>query len=162
MGTNLYYKKLLLAIISPILTLIFINIDVNKYFLFERTLDNLDNIMAIQDENIEYQKNARYGGQYYACRYVKKYCEEKGLKDPIILFEPNTYYTQNKIRFKAPEPIIFYYFTGLKGVWMDSKNIGSASLFVMVTNDNFSVVTIESKEQLDEIINTYKKYKPSL
>lgn len=162
MNTNLYYKKFILVLISLAILIVYINIGENKYFLFSRTADNLENVAALVGDDIDVQKQARYGGQYYACSYIKKYCEERGIKDPYVLFEPNSYYSEKKIKFKAPEPIIFYYFTGLKGLWMDSEHVNKASLFVIVNNQEFSVVPINSQQERDDILHQYKQYKTSL
>src|ERR1700755_2492641 len=68
-------------------------------------------------------RKERYGISYTIAMKVKEVVEKKKMPHAVILFEPNSYYRDslhiyNTIR--APEPAVFYYYTGLEGVWTNS------------------------------------------
>ena len=50
--------------------------------------------------------------------------------------------------FSAPEPAVFYYYTGLEGVWTNSPDVGRANYLVGVSKKGVTLDAIKTPEQL--------------
>jgi len=90
---------------------------------------------------------------------------KKKVAHPVILFEPNSYYRDSLHIYpniRAPEPSVFYYYTGLEGVWTNSPDVTKSNYLVRITKKGASLDTIKSQQQLQEILARYKKYSPIL
>lgn len=153
------FNKLILTTASIVVIFIFINIGSNKQWLERIVIPNWEILQEAIHENEEQQKTRRWGTAYVASQQIAKYVEKKGIKDPLLLFEPNQYYDSNKIPYHAPEPITFYYFTGLKSIWMDSDKIKEATHLITITPQDISVIPIKNDSLLNKIIAFYKPYK---
>ncbi|HMI63005.1 MAG TPA: hypothetical protein VK518_18940 [Puia sp.] len=111
-------------------------------------------------------KKARYGIAYTISMKVKEVVEKRKMPYAVILFEPNSYYRDslhvyNAIR--APEPAVFYYYTGLEGVWTNSPDVNKANFIVRYSKTKgVTLDEIHSPQQLQQILASYKKYPPIL
>lgn len=108
---------------------------------------------------------SRYGISYVISISVKEAIEKKRVANPVILFEPNGYYRDSlhlypKVR--APEPAVFYYYTGLEGVWVNSPDAEKANFLVRVSKKGVTLDAIRNKEELQKILAFYRKYTPIL
>lgn len=156
------FNKLLLTVVSVLALVILINTNAIDAWLQQLVLPNWGKVKALMHEDIHDRKVARWGSSYLASFHIKKYFEKHDYENPVILFEPNEYYKKNNIKFKAPEPITFYYFTGLQGLWMDSERLKEATHYVTVTNKKILIYEIRSPEALDSLTALYNSYKPTL
>jgi hypothetical protein len=89
----------------------------------------------------------------------------KKVAHPVILFEPNSYYRDSLHIYpniRAPEPAVFYYYTGLQGVWTNSPDVTKANFLLRISKKGAGLDTIKSPQQLQEILARYKKYPPIL
>jgi len=108
-------------------------------------------------------RKARYGKAYALCMTVKELVAKKKIKDPLILFEPNGYYRDSlHIDLHMPEPAVFYYYTGLHGVWINSPGVEKANCLVRIENGKAEVEQILSPERLQTILAGYRKFAPFL
>lgn len=110
-------------------------------------------------------KIQRYGLPYAVSIRVLDAVEKKKVAHPVILFEPNSYYRDSLHIYpnvRAPEPAVFYYYTGLEGVWTNSPNVMKANFLLRITKKGAGLDTIRSPQQLQEILARYKKYPPIL
>jgi hypothetical protein len=111
-------------------------------------------------------KKARYGIAYTISMKVKEVVEKKKMPHAVILFEPNSYYRDslhvyNAVR--APEPAVFYYYTGLEGVWTNSPDVNNANFIVRYSKTKGVILDeIRSPQQLQQILASFKKYPPIL
>lgn len=108
---------------------------------------------------------SRYGISYTMSIKIKHVLEQRHVVHPIILFEPNSYYRDSlhiypKIR--VPEPAVFYYYTGLEGVWINSPDAVKANFLVRITSKGVGLDIIRTPEQRQQILAFYKKYPPIL
>jgi hypothetical protein len=107
----------------------------------------------------------RYGVAYTICLKVKEAVGKKKIAHPIILFEPNSFYRDSLHIYSqvhAPEPAVFYYYTGLESVWTNSPNVSKANLFLRISKKGVNLDEIHTPEQLHRILDFYKKYPPTL
>jgi len=108
---------------------------------------------------------SRYGISYVISTRVKEVVEKKNIVNPVILFEPNSYYRDSLHIYpnvRAPEPAVFYYYTGLVGVWTNSPNVSNANFLVRVTKKGVALDAIRTPQQLQQILANYKKFTPIL
>ncbi|HXB90690.1 MAG TPA: hypothetical protein VNU72_00310 [Puia sp.] len=110
-------------------------------------------------------RKERYGLIYSISQKVKEVVDKKKIAHPVILFEPNSYYRDSLHiypSFRAPEPAVFYYYTGLEGVWTNSPNVNKANFLVRLSKKGVTLDEIRSPQQLQLILAYYKKYSPIL
>ena len=91
--------------------------------------------------------------------------ESKHIANPVILFEPNSYYRDSLHIYpnvRAPEPAVFYYYTGLEGVWTNSPDVGRANYLVRVTKKGVALEAIHNPAALQQILAYYRKFTPIL
>ena len=96
---------------------------------------------------------------------VKDVMIQKKIAHPVILFEPNSFYKDSLHVYPnihAPEPALFYYYTGLEGVWTNSPDVGKANFLLMMSKKGIKLQEITSPQQLKLVLAFYKKYPPSL
>jgi hypothetical protein len=97
---------------------------------------------------------------------VKEVVEKRKMPHAIILFEPNSYYRDSLHIYdaiRAPEPAVFYYYTGLTGVWTNSPDVKKANFIVRISKTKgVTLDDIRSPEQLQQILARFKKYPPIL
>lgn len=155
-------NKLLLTLLSVVTIALFLKTPAIGGWFDHLLLPNWKNVRGFMYKDLDERKLARWGNSYQASIYIKKYFAEHNIEDAVILFEPNEYFKKTGLSFKAPEPITFYYFTGMRGMWMTSERIEEATYFVSVNNQGIMMQKIASREHLAEILNTYKDYKTSL
>jgi len=108
---------------------------------------------------------SRYGISYVISIRVKEVVQKRNLVNPVILFEPNSYYRDSLHIYPnvhAPEPAVFYYYTGLEGVWINSPNVSKANFLVRVSKKGVSLDAIKTPQQLQQILAFYKKFTPIL
>ena len=108
---------------------------------------------------------SRYGVSYLISMRVKEVMEKKGVSYPVILFEPNSYYRDSLHIYPnvhSPEPAVFYYYTGLEGVWINSPHVEKANFLVKVTKKGVTLDAIRTPEQLRQILAFYRKFTPIL
>lgn len=111
-------------------------------------------------------KKIRYGLAYTISMKVKEVVEKKGIPHAVILFEPNSYYRDSLHIYgniRAPEPSVFYYYTGLEGVWTNSPHVKFANFIVRYNKaKGVTLDEIRSPQQLQQILESFKKYPPIL
>ncbi len=144
--------------ITALCLLFFTRIGYNKIW-FEKVRYYWDDFVIQKegDSSLEQIKEERLGTTYKIVKQVSKYFEDRHVKNPVVLFEPNAY-LQKTMGFTMPEPVIIYYYTGMKSVWIDSKTVKSATHIVRIKNGNISIDPIKSPQELQQILTFYKPY----
>jgi hypothetical protein len=109
-------------------------------------------------------RKSRYGISYLISEKVREAVAKRKIQHPVILLEPNGYYRDSLHiypKVHAPEPAVFYYYTGLEGVWINSPDVAKANFIVRVTKKGVTLDAIHSPEELKKILDFYKRY-PSI
>ncbi len=111
-------------------------------------------------------KKARYGISYTIAMKVKEVVEKRKMPHAVILFEPNSYYRDSLHIYgsiRVPEPAVFYYYTGLEGVWTNSPDVSKANFIVRISQKKgVTLDEIRSPQQLQQILAGFKKFPPIL
>lgn len=152
----------MLTCLASLALLLFSRIGQNKPW-FEKVGSYWDDFVTQRAEqaSMEDIKTARLGPGYKVSKTIEQYFESKHIKNPVILLEPNSY-VEKAAGFKMPEPVIFYFYTGMKSLWTNSSNVTDATHFVYFRNRQMYIDTIASKETLQKIIKTYASYPQAL
>lgn len=103
----------------------------------------------------EYRKAHRFGTHYTFSRQIADLFRSK--KDILVLIPPSAYFKQNGLNYEVPEPVVFYYFTGLRTVRVNSYNAAEANRIVTVKNRMLMVDSITDKAILKDSIALWKK-----
>jgi hypothetical protein len=160
-------KGFLLTIISALLVILVLNLGYYKDWFQAKPLQYWTDFLKEKDDTLSTEgiMASRYGISYTMSMKIKRVLEEKHVVHPIILFEPNSYYRDSlhiypKIR--VPEPAVFYYYTGLEGVWINSPDAGKANYLVRITSKGVGLDAIKTPEQRQQLLAFYNKYPPIL
>jgi hypothetical protein len=160
-------KSLLLTFVSVLLILFMLNAGYYATWFKAKPVQYWNDFLTEKDDTLDVAgiRKSRYGVPYVISISVKQAVETKHLANPVILFEPNSYYRDSLHIYpnvKAPEPAVFYYYTGLEGVWTNSPDVGRANYLVRVTKKGVALEAIRTPEQLKQVLAYYRKFTPIL
>jgi hypothetical protein len=160
-------KSLILTLVSLLLILITLNAGYYPTWFKAKPVQYWNDFLKEKDDTLDVTgiRKDRYGISYVISLRVKEVVENKHIANPVILFEPNSYYRDSlhiypKVR--APEPAVFYYYTGLEGVWTNSPDVDKANYIVRVTKKGVTLDAIHDPQQLQQILAFYRKFTPIL
>lgn len=151
-------STIVLTCASLFILFLFTRMEINKLW-FEKVTSYWDAYQEQKnsDASIEEIKEERWGMTYKISKQIAKYFADRHVKHPVVLFEPNTY-LEKTMGFTMPEPVVIYYFTGMKSVWTDCKTVNEATHIVRFKNGNMSIDSIRSPQELQQILTFYKPY----
>lgn len=158
-------KSFLLTTLSILLILLVLNTGRYKEWFRTKPLQYWNDFLSQKSDTAgaEAVMTQRYGITYTMSMKIKSVVEKKKLAHPIILFEPNGYYRDSlRIPIHVPEPAVFYYYTGLEAVWINSPDAGKANFLLRISKKGAILDDIRSPEQRRRILAYYKKYTPIL
>ena len=158
-------KSILLTVISFFFILLVLNAGYYKDWFQAKPLQYWSDFLVQRNDTsgmVEIM-NERYGISYTMSIKIKEVVAKKKVAHPVILFEPNSYYRDSlHIPIRAPEPAVFYYYTGLEGVWTNSPNVGKANFLLRISKNGAVLDDIKTPAQLQKILAYYKKFTPTL
>lgn len=82
--------------------------------------------------------------------------------DAVVLIPPTNYFKQVGAEYHVPEPAVFYYYTGMKTIWADSKEAINVNWYLRVQDRNMVFVNVVDKQDFQDTINAFRKLKPAL
>ncbi len=106
------------------------------------------------------QRKQYYGASYFVSKQIRDYLvKSKELKGAIVVFPPPGYFRQNNVGFSPPEPSVFYYYTGVRSVWMNNPTAPTkATHWIDISGNGMRIVRIQSPAQYDSLTTPFKKY----
>jgi hypothetical protein len=136
----------------------FFNIPGNKVWLNERILNFTDNIYDELDMmSLEDRRIYRLGGTYIGSVAIKKSVATIDVKAPLILLPPTDYLKSHGIDAAMPEPIVFYYYTGLQAVQATSSNVLESNIALIASrNKMLDVVKMKNELAVKDVLKEYK------
>jgi hypothetical protein len=100
----------------------------------------------------------RHGHSYVVSNNIAKFLKAQKLeKEALVLLPPKEYIKEVKAEFPVPEPVVFYYYTGIKAVWANSKDVEKANYVVLYQNNNLQLVAV-NKDQLREVLKMFRQF----
>ena len=153
-------KKLILLISSAIVLFLFFLLPVNRNWMQNRVLIYLNSFQTQKNNlDIEHRKKLRVGNDYIFTKNIADFFEKKGIADSVLVFIPPTsYFLTNGVEYHVPEPAVFYLHTGLKTIWVQSKDAMTANWYVHLKNKNILIDTVPPKKEFEEMIKEFEKY----
>jgi hypothetical protein len=160
-------KGFLLTVISALLVILILNLGYYKDWFQAKPLQYWTDFLKEKDDTLSAEgiMASRYGISYTMSMRIKHVLEQKNVVHPIILFEPNSYYRDSLHiypKVHVPEPAVFYYYTGLEGVWINSPDADKANYLVRITSKGVALDMIRTPEQRQQLLAFYRKYPPIL
>lgn len=158
-------KSFLLTVISFLLILLVLNAGYYREWFHDKPLLYWSDFQKEKDDTADAVgiMRDRYGIIYTISMKVKQVVAQKKVAHPVILLEPNSYYRDSlRLPLRAPEPAVFYYYTGLEAVWTNSPNVNQANFLLRISKKGANLDAIRSPQQLQQILATYKKFTPIL
>jgi hypothetical protein len=160
-------KAFILTTVSFLLILVTINIGYYPEWFKSRPVSYWNDLLKESRDTLDLNgiRRTRYGISFVISEKVSEAIAKRNVQHPVILFEPNSYYRDSLHiypKIHAPEPAVFYYYTGLEGVWINSPDAGKANFVVRVTKKGVTLDAIHSPEELKRVLDFYKRYPPIL
>ena len=160
-------KSLILTLVAFLLILVTLNAGYYPTWFRSKPVGYWNDLMKEINDTLDPSgiMKSRYGVSYLISMKVKEVMEKKGVSHPVILFEPNSYYRDSLHIYpnvRAPEPAVFYYYTGLEGVWVNSPDVERATYLVRVSKKGVTLEGIHSQEQLRQLLTFYRRFTPIL
>lgn len=160
-------KSLILTLVAFLLILVTLNAGYYPTWFKAKPVAYWTDLMKEINDTLDPSgiMKSRYGISYVISMRVKEVIEKRNISNAVILFEPNTYYRDSLHIYpnvRAPEPAVFYYYTGLEGVWTNSPDVGRANYLVRVSKKGVTLDAIKTPEQLRQILAFYRKFTPIL
>lgn len=156
-------KQIVILVATIFAVIIYFNIPVNKAWLDNRILVFTDNIHEeLNNRDLEFRRKRRWEAQYMGVTQVKATAEMYNIKEPLLLVPPPEYYQSIYPGFTFPEPVICYYFAGLRTTTMTCEDVYKANCCLIIENGAMRIMPLQSKEEIDRVINIFKSAnKPS-
>ncbi|HVV07014.1 MAG TPA: hypothetical protein VHC96_22450 [Puia sp.] len=158
-------KRLLLTIISTSILLLLLAFTNYRDWFLDKPLDYWYGFCTEvrHRASLEEVRRIRYGLPYTLSMKIQEAAKAGHLQDPVFLFEPNSFYHDSlHIDLRMPEPAVFYYFTGLQSVWMNSPTVQKANYLVIIRKGKVKIERIGTPRQLQEILTHYRSFTPIL
>ena len=157
-------KTIRLALLSTVIIFFIFSTPFNNNWLHEKIFnENFSIFDQAEHQSIEERMEFRFGNNYNAYQAIistLKANTNNNLKDVLLLLPPAAYTREVKVEgnFEAPEPAVFYYFTGIKSVIAKSPNVDSANWAFVVENHKMWLRKINSKQYIRDLVSIYDKY----
>ena len=153
-------KQLLLTLVSVLILAAFFLLPQNTNWFNTKILAYWSSFQR-QKKNLdpEHRKRQRWETDYTYSKQIADYFKQNKIKDSVlVLLPPTNYFKECGINYHVPEPAVFYYYTGLKTVWPDSKEAIKANWYIRANNGKLVIERVEDKKQLQDSILAFKKF----
>ena len=157
-------KKLLLTIFAVFLITIFFILPRNRTWFIKKPVSYWNDFVS-QTKNIDpaHRKTERYGTSYTYSLHIKAQLKSNVNSSNALILIPSTdYFKHYGLDYHVPEPIVFYYFTGLKTVWPNSKEAIKANWYATIREGKIVVDSVRNINQLKDSLASFNKFKISL
>src|SRR5690606_18471628 len=112
---------------------------------------------------LEQRKAERLGNMYTLSKAIATALrKERQKENVVVLLPPTRYFRQKGLNYHVPEPAVFYYYTGMKTVWHNTKDTAAITHVVEMKRKSLVIRRIKNKEQLSAILAEFRKYKITL
>ncbi len=156
---NAQWRAFIAALCSIAAIVLFFCAPANSEWLRDKIIGSLQDIKKEHTVmGIEERMQYRFDSNYIYSKQISHLFEEKGIKNTaLVLVPPTTYFALKKMNYHVPEPVVFYYYTGLKIVWGDNRNAADANWHVYIDNGRFTLDSVSNRQSLQDTISAYKK-----
>ncbi len=149
-------RSLIITILTVIAITIYFNIPVHKTWLNKRILNFTTNVYDHIGMSLEQRREYRWGAPYVFFRNIKQHMDTLDPPRKLVLLPPELYYKQYMPNITLSEPVICYYYSGLRTTTVDCDDVREADGCVYVHDSQFMYETIDSASDMDKILDHYK------
>lgn len=156
-------KKIKLTLLSIVLIMIIFSVPLNNTWLNQKIFnENFSIFDQAQHLGVEERMQYRFGSAFITYQEIVRTINannNNSLSNVLMLLPPAEYIREVKVEgYDAPEPAVFYYFTGIKGVIAKSPNIDSANWAFVAEDHRMWLKKVNDKNYLNKLVSIYKKY----
>jgi len=157
-------KQLLLSAIATLVTVLFFLLPQNYEWLRSKIFVYWSGFLSQKNNyDPEHRKQLRWQNNYTYSKTIATHLKTKGYAGKaLVLMPPTAYFKAHGIEYHVPEPAVFYYYTGLKTVWVDSKQATGANWLVRAGQGKLIIEPVTDKQKLQDSIRAFIKYGVSL
>ncbi|MCB9045998.1 MAG: hypothetical protein H6550_07650 [Chitinophagales bacterium] len=150
-------RQIIILLITTFVVIIYLNIPANKKWLENRILSFAEEI-ATQTEHmkLEERKEIRWQSSYTAIVTITDFIKKQDKSDPLVLLPPQSYYKKIDARILIPEPVVCYYFTGLKTTTIKCKDVYKATGCLIHNGKEFIYQPLKDSTEVSKVIEIYK------
>ena len=154
-------KKLLLFLAGACAIVVFFMLPPYKAWLRERIFAYYQDFAWQKNKMAINQRMAyRFEGSYTYSKQIAAFFESKGIKNTaLVLIPPTDYFKQHGVDYHVPEPVVFYYYTGLRTLWPNSPYAPTANWYVRVANKKIVIDSITSAPIFADTLAAFNKFK---
>ena len=118
--------------------------------------------MSFQANNMnpEFRKQYRYEAVYTYSKKIEKAVrafESLSSEEPYVLIPSTNYFKRNRIEYVVPDPVTFYYFTGIKMVSSVYPDTQKANCYLKVGVDTLCVRSFRDNSEKSDSILSFQK-----
>jgi hypothetical protein len=153
-------KKQLLSIIAIALLLGFFLLPANREWA-QRVIGYYKDFPSERKHlSREYRMNYRFGNSYKVSKQIADHVAANDHSgQALVLIPPPAYFEKHRIDYEAPEPAVFYYYTGCKTIAPSSVDAINANWYVHTDGQNVLVDSVTDRKSLQDMITAFNKWK---
>jgi hypothetical protein len=154
-------RRLNLFLIGVLFIVLYFTVPVYYEWVTRKILcEDCNMFKQARNLEVEERMSVRFGGAYDMYRSIQSTVLSSKARNPVILLPPNNYVYAMKLQqgMAVPEPAVFYYFTGIKAVYINSPECERANWALIVKNHLLYIKPLRSKHELDSMVAVYKNY----
>lgn len=160
MQSAVFFKKLNLVLVSGLsIVLLFTFPFYNSWFRTKIIASGINFPSTGLTMDIEARKEFKYGEPYLFYRNVARALQAR--KDnTVVLLPPDAYLTAQhcQILKNMAEPAVFYYFTGLRSVTINSPEVNAANKALIMARQKLFIANIKTSTYRDSLIRLFRNY----
>ncbi len=153
-------KRLWLFVLSVSVIIIFFLLPPNRVWVKDRIFAYYRDFGWQKNKmGIEQRMADRFTGSYTYSKQISAFFEQKKIQPyAMVLVPPTDYFTQHGIDYHVPEPLVFYYYTGLHTLWPNSPYAQKANWYVHVKDKNIIIDSISNRAAFGDTLKAFNKF----
>jgi len=153
-------KTIILTFSNLLILFLFFLLPKNNEWFNRRIIGYWNDFLKQKNQlDIEQRKIKRWDGDYTFSKQIADFiAKQDSFQNALILLPPSAYFKDKNIDYHVPEPAVFYYYTGLKTTWINSREVFKANWMVITDNKNVKVIPVNDKKAFMDSIEVFKKF----
>ena len=153
-------KSIILTIAVIAILFLFFLLPRNREWFQERVVGYWKDFKHQKNQlGLEQRKIRRWERSYTLSKRIADFiAQQQDMKKALVLLPPASYFKEKDVRYSVPEPAVFYYYTGLKTVWVHSADTLQVNWMVIAKNGDLEIIRVTDKKALSDSLTKFKKY----
>ncbi|MGZ3846086.1 MAG: hypothetical protein ACXVBH_08515 [Flavisolibacter sp.] len=152
-------KQAILTIVGLVVLVMFFLLPKNQSW-FNNRIVGYWNDFNFQRHNLEpeVRKIERWGNSYVFSKQIAEHLSRQGSRNALVLLPPTAYFKERDVDYHVPEPAVFYYYTGVKTTWINSKQSATANWMVSADHGQLKIIPVKDKQMMNDSLAVFNKY----